>query len=153
MREIILSQGKVALVDDADFERVNQFKWTASEQPNGRGFRAVRFVKGSPIYLHRFIMECPAGLEVDHQNRDCLDNQRSNLRIATRAQNSQNRGMQSNNTTGVKGVIFNKQFSKYEACIYANGKKHYLGRFADIQDAAAAYTKAAKELHGEFVGV
>lgn len=86
MRKIQLTKGKVALVSDEDFERVNAFKWCASqESKNGQKWYAIRQEKGKKIRMHRFIMGLPTGSEdprvVHHRNDDGLDNRRENLEI------------------------------------------------------------------------
>jgi hypothetical protein len=90
------------------------------------------------------------GVKVDHLDGDGLNNQRSNLRLATQAQNLLNRGPQRNNCSGFKGVSWHKGAGKWTANISVNGSRRYLGVFDGVLDAAAAYNKAAVELHGEF---
>lgn len=158
MKEIPLTQGKVALVDDADFDAVSQFKWSAvlfPLYPGGESYIAFRNVmlpngRWSAQSMHVFLMEPPQGLVTDHHNHNTLDNQRSNLRIATRAQNQQNRGAFRNNKCGFKGVYFEKHVGRFRANISANGKRHSLGYHQTAEQAAAAYNEAAVRLHGEF---
>ena len=93
MKKIPLTQGKFTIVDDADFAKINQHKWYAKKAScnwyAARGIRANGQTK--TIYMHRFIMNCPAGQEVDHDNHNSLDNQRGNLINCTKKQNLQNR--------------------------------------------------------------
>jgi hypothetical protein len=91
--------------------------------------------------------------EIDHIDGDSLNNNRSNLRAATRAQNSQNRSKQKNNASGIKGVSLDKRRSKWLAQIQSDGTHYYLGRFDTKEDAAEAYRKAANKLHKEFAPV
>lgn len=100
--------------------------------------------------MHRFILDAPTGLEVDHIDKDGLNNQRDNLRIASRIQNSWNNGPNSKNKSGFKGVSFRKETKKWVAHIIVNGKQIYLGGFDNKVDAAKAHDKAARELEGEF---
>ena len=156
MREITLSQDKVALVDDGDFEWLNGWKWHAY---HGRRdtFYATR---NSPrprqqprrpmIRMHRLIMDAPTGVLVDHRDGNGLNNQRSNLRLGTNAQNLRNRGAQSNNASGVKGVSWYAPTRKWKAKIGVNGKDIRLGHFATAAEAGAAYDRAAIKYHGEF---
>jgi hypothetical protein len=156
VKTIPLTQGKVAFVDDEDFERVNQFKWSARWSQNGRWY-ALRNVHPSKDRraiqsMHRFIMGLEYGdpREVDHKDRiNTLDNRKSNLRV-TLDQNSQNRGIPITNKSGVKGVHWDEQREKWVAYIGSNGKRFNLGRFPTSELAAQAYDAAAKEIHGEF---
>ena len=153
MREIPLSRGYVALVDDADYELVMAAgPWHAN--PGARTVYAQhnRRRKGggwSSQSLHSFLTGWP---RVDHENGNGLDNQRSNLRPATSGQNSANRGANTNNSAaGYKGVQPNRTRGlPWRAQIGAARKKYHLGLFATPEAAARAYDAAARELHGEF---
>jgi len=92
----------------------------------------------------------PIDHEVDHINGDKLDNRICNLRLATRAQNMQNRGNRRSNSTGYKGVTFSKSRQKFIAQIVANGRYYRLGQFATAEAAHEAYKSAALKLHGDF---
>lgn len=100
--------------------------------------------------MHRVIANTPAGVFTDHVDGDTLNNQCSNLRDATNAQNLQNRGKQQNNTSGYKGVSWHKGHGAFGATIGDDNNLRHLGYFATAEDAARAYDKAARELHGEF---
>ena len=89
-------------------------------------------------------------MHVDHINGNPLDNRKSNLRICTNAENQRNRGVNKNNTSGYKGVCWAKQNKKWKARIKHNGKLIHLGYYKDKEEAARAYDKKAKELHGEY---
>jgi hypothetical protein len=150
-REIPLTQGKVALVDDADFEYLNQWTWSAKK--HRKTFYAVRYPsrrygKRNFIFMHRLIMNTPDDMETDHVDRDGLNNQRHNLRICTRAQNSHNIGKLSTNTSGYKGVC--KDRASWKARLIKNGKYVLNKCFYTAEEAARAYDKAAKEHFGEF---
>lgn len=156
MKEIPLTQGKVALVDDEDFERVSQFNWSAQLTRNNRWY-AARNVRrnGEPglELMHRAIMGLEYGdpRQVDHRDRvNTLDNRKCNLRVATRPQNSRNIGVPKHNTSGFKGVSWRERDDKWGANIKVNGVQRYLGSFTTRELAAAAYDTAAIELHGEF---
>ncbi len=162
MKEILLTQGYVALVDDEDYERVNQFKWYALKWKNT--FTAVRHKTilsrpdaketGLPrqklIYMHRFIMEAPDDKDVDHVNHNGLDNQKHNLRICTTTQNLGNQLPQHGKTSKYKGVYWHGATRKWMARIQYKREQIYLGLFAEEGKAAKAYDSKAKELFGEF---
>jgi hypothetical protein len=148
--EVPLSRGFVALVDPADVDSVLQHKWSVHrERTKTYAVRNVRRADGSRTTqkLHTFLTGWPF---VDHINGDGLDNTRSNLRQATNAENLHNRGPQSNNTSGYKGVYWNKQAGKWHAQIRAHRKAHFLGHHDTAEAAARAYDEAAVRLHGEF---
>lgn len=153
VREIPLTKGKVALVDDDDFERVNAHKWTLRTQ-KGKSYahRKLRVNgKQTSQYLHRFILGITGREQGDHKNGDGLDNTRGNLRRATQYQNNCNRGPQRNNRTGFKGVFFDPRYRRpFKASVWADGKCAYVGTFDTAEEAARAYDAKAKELHGEF---
>ncbi|MGC2102051.1 MAG: AP2 domain-containing protein [Candidatus Sulfotelmatobacter sp.] len=156
MREIPLTQGKVALVDEEDYERVMAVgSWRADL--NCRHWYAKGSVKLSTgeyysLPMHRFIMGLEKGdsRKVDHKDRvNTLDNRKSNLRV-TLDQNSQNMGLPKHNTSGFKGVCWNKHMEKWQAFIQVKSKKIYLGHFPNLELAAQIYDSAATELHGDF---
>jgi hypothetical protein len=150
MKLIPLTQGKFAIVDDEDFEMLSKFKWSATLY--GKTFYAMRTAHRMKmnIFLHQMIITAPDGMEIDHINRNGLDNRRRNLRICTRSQNLANQGLHSNNTSGLKGVSWCRQTRKWKAQISINHKHKNLGRFEDPEEAHAAYIKAAKKYFGEF---
>lgn len=117
---------------------------------SGRPSVMTRALGGEPQLLYRIIAGATEGEEVDHVNRDRLDNRKSNLRKCTRQENACNRGKAKHNKSGYKGVYWCKGRRKYRAQIQARGKHRLLGQFDVAQDAARAYDNAAKELHGEF---
>ena len=141
MKRIQLSRGMVALVDDEDFDYLNQWKWCWSKS---RGtYYALRRVgrKGvTHVSMHRLIMGNPEKKMVDHINHDGLDNQRSNLRICSTRENNLNlRGLRANNSSGISGVSFNKSAQKWQAYVSTPKKRVvYLGIFLNKEDAAMA---------------
>jgi hypothetical protein len=143
IQELPLSQGKVAIVDADDFERVSAFKWSFG----GGGYA----MKRSPPYrMHRFIMNAPADVEIDHINGNRLDNRRCNLRVCTRMENGRNLSLRRDNKSGFKGVRWHKGARKWCASIMVDQKSIHIGMFEDMNDAVLAYNKAARTLHGNF---
>jgi hypothetical protein len=160
MVEVPLTQGKVALIDDEDAPRILAHKWTLHHDRSRRrdvGY-AVRYVRKADgigrtsIQMHREILNAPAGLEVDHINGEGLDNQKVNLRLATRAQNLSNTYRQKGRT-GYRGIYWHRRNRMYHALIRHEGKKHSLGYYYDVEQAARAYDYAAYHLHGEFASL
>jgi hypothetical protein len=148
MKEIMLSRGKVALVDEEDFDYINQWKWHYSDA----GY-AVRHPIGQNrklLYMHREIINTPANMETDHINNNRLDNRRINLRICTHSENMHNGKIPIANTSGYKGVRMPKNSKKWEVRIKVNGKGIYLGVFKDVIEAAHVYDNAANVYHGKF---
>lgn len=146
MKEIPLTRGLVALIDDEDYAAVSKFKWHA--QWSRRTFYAKRRDGDKHVALHQILI--PGVLQIDHRDGNGLNNQRSNLRSATAGENSRNRGPNKNNASGWKGVSWYKAGRKWRATIYVQGKNRLLGSFDDSVEAAKAYDAAARELHGQF---
>lgn len=150
MKEIELTKGYVAIVDDEDYERVNQYKWTLNKQKH-TSYAKTR-IDNKVIYMHRLIMNEP-NMKVDHIDCNGLNNQKDNLRLATNSQNSSNKsGLNKNNTSGYRGVRWRKDRNKWSAEITYNKQKIALGHYTDIKEAARAYNAKARELFGEFCG-
>ncbi len=132
------------IVDDSDFDYISKFRWRLNPMGYATGY------KNGPIYLHRQLMNPEKGKCIDHINGDGLDNRRSNLRICSTQENSMNRKLSKNNTSGFKGVVWSNRYKKWIAQISFNGKLNHLGSFNDKIDAAKAYNAKAKELFGDF---
>lgn len=141
MKEIKLTQGKVAIVDDSDFEYLNQWKWFYFN-----GYAA----KSKNILMHRLILNTPKGMETDHRNLNRLDNQRYNLRVVTRNQNQHNQTAYKTNSSGYKGVHWHKLGKRWQAQIKVDGKQKYLGLYQSVIIAALAYNIASIGYHGQY---
>lgn len=152
MKKIPLTQRQYALVDDKDFEWLSRWGWYA-HKTSGGGFRAGRSIsvkgKRRMLYLHRVIMNAPAGFDVDHINHNQLDNRRCNLRVATHAQNLWNSKKRKGCSSKYKGVYWAKRDNRWSAAIESEGKRYFLGNYKDEIDAAKAYDKAATKYFGE----
>jgi len=151
MREIPLTQAQVALIDDDDYGLVSGHTWYAHWDSKAKTFYAVTHVRGDTrsrstlLRMHTLIMGKKG---VDHRDHNGLNNQRSNLRVATSAQNNANQRRRSDNSTGYKGVSLDR--GRYRAYINLDGQFIHLGTYDDSRQAARAYDKAARELFGEF---
>jgi hypothetical protein len=147
---IPLTQGKEAIIDEADYPLVSQYRWHAVNHPH-TWYVVSHGPGGRTMYMHRLIMGFPPN--VDHKDGDGLNNSRSNLRACTGTQNQCNRkGLQRNNTVGYVGVEYAPKRNKpYRARVHFRGRHHFAGWHATKEEAAAARDRLAKELHGEFV--
>ncbi len=154
MKTIKLTQGKFALVDNEDFERVNQFKWYVGFMAKRYwcGMREIRInQKRMTLLMSRFIMDVSySKIFVDHINHNTLDNRKCNLRICNSAENQRNRVISSNNKSGYKGVSWHKRDQIWQACIRMDKKSIHLGYHNDPELAHKAYCKAAIKYHGKF---
>lgn len=148
MKEIKLTQGKTALVDDSDYDYLNQWKWYA--QKDRYTYYAVRRDGKRRMKMHRVILGLgyDSNLFPDHIDHNGLNNQRSNLRIATRSQNAANRSSIRTAVSKYKGVAPMRK--RWQAHIVKDGVQKYIGLFKNEIDAALAYNIEAKKLHGEF---
>lgn len=146
MKIIRLTKGKVAVVDDEDYEFVSQYNWYASKTKKKYYVKSASV--GCPFtFMHQLIMQ-RAG--VDHVNGNSLDNRRSNLRVCTQRENCRNRVKRKTCSSQFKGVCLSKRSGKWDASITTKEKRRYLGRFEQEEEAAKAYDKAARDAFGEF---
>jgi len=148
MKTIQLTKGYKTLIDDEDYEMLNQYKWCFN---SGYAVRGV-VVNSKTIFkrMHRIIMNPPSDMFIDHINGDGLDNQRKNLRICTHAQNCQNKRITKGLTSKYRGVALKARDKKWQVYVTANGKRKYLGYFETELEAAIIYNIAARKYYGEF---
>lgn len=145
--EIQLTKNKVALVDDEDLERVQDYNWSITTLQYVLGYSSKT---QKQYFLHRVIMNAKKGQQVDHINGNGLDNRKSNLRFATTSENSFNQRLSKRNKSGYKGVIWHKQHKKWMSYIQPKGKFILIGYFNYPHQAAMAYDIWAKELFGKY---
>lgn len=146
--ELPLTRGKVALIDKQDLEPVAAYRW--DEWQIHRCWYAAARNQEPRIYLHRFILNAPQGMEVDHLNGDGLDNRRANLRLASHKQNLANQQLSLANTSGYRGVVKARTSGIWAAQIKSDFKTTGLGYYDSKETAAYAYDLAALDLFGAF---
>lgn len=149
MKKIFLSNGQVSLVSDEDFLYLVGYNWWLQSA----GY-VEAYINSKHQLMHRIVVE-RIGLdlskgEVDHFDGNILNNQRENLRIATRSQNKMNTHYPITNTSGYKGVTWCKRNQKWKAQIKINGRNYNLGYFDNPEEAHEAYCKAAEKYFGKF---
>ena len=145
----VLPNGRFFLFDAVDMPLVIRHKWNVADSGyvETSGYNKG---KAERHRLHRYILDVPEGMFIDHINGDRWDNRRKNLRFATPKDNAHNHRLAKNSTSGYKGVYFEKRRNKYCAHITVNRKKMHLGYFSDPKTAAMAYDRAAVLYFGEF---
>lgn len=134
-----------AITNAIYLNKVKDRKWSL----DGHGY-VTSGTYGKHIKLHRLIMDAPKGMYVDHIFHDKLDNRIEHLRVCTNSENVQNQDKQPNNTSGHKGVWWDKSRNKWAVQIRANSQRFNIGRFVNKQDAIKAYDDAAIKYQGEF---
>ncbi len=153
MKRIPLTKGKVALVDDCDYEYLMQWKWCYAGDNHNHACRTeCENSHQTTVYMHQLVAARKGLLakSIDHENLNGLNNTRGNLREATKSQNGANRGPTRRNTSGFKGVFWNRRAGRWMAKICTHGKQRYLGYFDSKIAAAKAYNDAAEKYFGEF---
>ena len=153
---VTLTRGYEAIIDASDVSLVEGVNWSVlalrdnSVYAGRSSYSDNQTGKKTTILMHRVIMGAPTGMMIDHSDGDGTNNRRSNMRIATHAENMRNRRMSTNNTSGFKGVHWDKKSRKWCAQIRNNSVGRYLGLFDTPEAAHAAYVAASELLHGEF---
>ena len=148
-RRIALAQGKYAIVDPEDYERLSKYKWRVCfSRYTYYAQRAVRVgKKWTSVMMHREIIKVGDDMVVDHINHNGLDNRKANLRAATIAQNAWNRRRSKSRFMGMR---WDKQMRRWQVVVSHQGKREHIGYFDDKIKAARAYDRAARKYHGEF---
>jgi len=151
VHEILLTRGKMALVDDDDFEWLSEWKWQAI-QPNPQA-PWLWYARNSAGYMHRLILGLTdRHIQTDHRDNNGLNNQRSNLRPATSSQNGRNRRLRKGISSQYRGVRYHSNTTNrvWEAQIKVRGANISLGYFEDEIEAAKAYDEAARAMLDDF---
>lgn len=145
MKKITMNDGVDFTVDDEDYETVNQYNWTnIHNRPEAR-------INKKTVWVYRWLLNAPSGVEVDHIDGNALNNTRTNLRLCTRKQNSYNRAFTSGKThSKYKGVTWHITNRRWQASIRVDGKLKHLGVFKVEEDAAIAYDNAASTYFADF---
>ena len=154
MKNIYLTKDKYTIVDDEDYKYLNQWKWRLHSK--GYAYRNEKRIKNHTrkgILMHRQIMKLNSQKEIDHINRNKLDNRRENLRFATVQQNIFNRMNSFGKTSKRMGVSFNKNANMFVAYLNINNKKVFHKYFKKESDAIDARTNAEKEYFKEFAPI
>jgi len=149
MKTIALTKGQFATFDDEDIDLILSHHWRAHRAGRRGYYASAENASGEIIWMHRLVMDAPENMEIDHINHDTLDNRKENLRLATKNENQWN-NKRIVTTFGYKGITYDKKKKTYRARIRKNGVRHNLGSYSTARDAAYAYNKASKELHGVF---
>lgn len=146
MKTISTKTGRNIIVDDDDYSILMEFRWFIATKRY-----AARMVKNGDkraiIYLHRQIMNPKIGMVVDHINGDTLDNRRCNLRVCTQSDNLANQKIGKRNTSGAKGISFDKNRNKWVAQTHKNGKHIFIGRYFSKEEAIAAHSNIFQKIH------
>lgn len=142
---ISLDKGQVAIIDAVDWPLVRNFHWYALVTKKSRTYYAA---SGHGVRMHRLLLSATTGQEVDHEDRNGLNNRRNNIRVLSHGFNVHNQGPRADNRLGLKGVY--AEYGKFRAQIRFNGKIFSIGTFTTPQEAARAYDAKAKDLYGDF---
>lgn len=152
MKIIYTRYGEETFVDDEDYDELNKHLWTCNENGYIIRYAKVHEDRNGIVIMHREIMNAPNGMVVDHINHVRHDNQKNNLRICTNQENSMNKVLQRNNTSGATGVQKNKSknHTSWSATIGIDKKYIYLGSFRNMADAIKTRREAEEKYFGEF---
>lgn len=153
MRYIKLTNGRKALIDNEDYEYINQWLWRLDKHGYATRVKRTYIGKGkykcTTIFMHREIAKTPLGKDTDHINRNRLDNRRLNLRIVTRSENNINSKIRRTNSSGFTGVSFHAQTGKWRAYISYKGRVYSGGLFINIGEAIKARKKLVCDIYGK----
>lgn len=150
MKEIPLTQGKFAIVDDSDYEILIRYRWHFNKGYAVRIVRTPNSKKRTYIGMHNVILGTPEGMEGEHRDGNGLNNLRSNLRICTHAENMRNHALLKRNKYGLTGIYWRAKKRRFTATIYFNCSTIHLGTFKTIEEAKRARIEGENKYFGEF---
>lgn len=142
-----------AIVDEADFHLVVPRVWGLNNTGYAANYATKDlYGKRTSLLMHRLLLGLQPGdkRDVDHIDKNKLNNRRSNLRVCSRSENQRNTDVHTDNVSGYKGVTWDKRRNTFGAVVALHGKHHFAGSFSTAKEAAAARDALAKKLHGEF---
>jgi hypothetical protein len=151
MKKYIQLKHGTAIIDEQDFDRINQYKWNSVDNDGtGKRHYATCKIRGMTVYMHRMVMGAQSGETVDHIDGNGLNNSRENLRFVVPSQNNMNQRVREDNTSGHKGISWCPDREKYQVYINVDRKRKSLGRYRTLEEAIYVRDQAAKKHYGEF---
>lgn len=150
MNKYIQLKHGTAIVDEQDFDKIKDYKWSSIFCGKAKSPYAVSSHFGKIVYMHRIVMGAKSDQFVDHIDGNGLNNSRENLRFATTSQNNMNQCKRSDNTSGHKGISWCPDREKYQVYINIDRKRKSLGRYKTLEEAIYVRDQAVKAHYGEF---
>jgi len=150
MNKYIQLKHGTAIIDEQDFNRINQYRWHSVFLGKSRTAYATSSHLGKTVYMHRLVMNAESGQTVDHIDGNGLNNSHNNLRFVTPSQNLLNTSKRSDNTSGHKGISWCPDREKYQVYVNIDRKRKSLGRYRTLEEAIYVRDRAVKEHYGEF---
>ena len=150
MKKYIQLKHGTAIVDEQDFDKINQYRWKSSFVGKAKTPYATSSHFGRTVYMHRLVMDAPKGTVIDHIDGNGLNNSRDNLRFVTYSQNNMNQPIRCDNTSGHKGINWCEDRQKYQVYINIDRKRKSLGRYKTLEEAIYVRDEAVKAHYGEY---
>jgi hypothetical protein len=150
MKKYIQLKHGIAIVNEQDFDKINQYKWSSIFCGKAKFPYAISSHFGKIVYMHRIVIDAKSDQLVDHIDGNGLNNSRENLRFVTSSQNNMNQSKRSDNTSGHKGISWCPDREKYQVYVNIDRKRKSLGRYKTIEEAIYVRDQAAKSHYGEY---